>query len=73
MYDGNEKIREMFGDIIAEQLPAIRKEYDQKLARDEDFRLDSDARLQFWMSYLPDQDATLNLYPIMKTDRIPNF
>jgi hypothetical protein len=73
MYDGNEKIREMFGDYIAEQLPAIRKEYDQKLANDEDFRLDSDARLQFWMSYLPDQDATLNLYPIMKTDRIPNF
>jgi hypothetical protein len=34
LYGGNEKIRDMFGDIIAEQVPINQRSITKKLARD---------------------------------------
>ncbi len=72
MYEGNEKISMLFGDEVAGQLPALRVMFEARLEADEAFRANPDARLDFWISQLPAQDQGLNLYPILRSDRLLN-
>jgi len=70
MYEGNEKIGTLFGEEIAGQLPALRVMFEARLEADEAFKANPDARLDFWISQLPVQDQGLNLYPILRSDRL---
>ncbi|NBY06194.1 MAG: hypothetical protein EBQ82_12580 [Betaproteobacteria bacterium] len=67
MHDQSPVIRQLFGDELANQLPVIRQKYEEKLSADAAFRLDQQARIDHWMSYLPSQDPDLFKYPIFRS------
>ncbi len=67
MHAENPMIRQLYGDALAAQLPSIRQKYEDMLNTDESFRLDQQARIDFWMSFLPSQDPDLFKYPIART------
>ena len=46
----------------------IRQGFEERLAKDEAFRLDPQARVDYWMSFLPSQDPDLFKYPIMRSN-----
>jgi Zinc carboxypeptidase len=71
MHAQSPEIRQLFGDELADQLPLIRQKYEEKLSTDESFRLDQQARIDHWMSYLPSQDPDLFLYPIFRSTSKP--
>ena len=66
MNQDESKIKELYGDELLRQLPHLKREYEQKLQTNESFRADPQARLNFWISVLPQQDLSLNLYPIFR-------
>ena len=66
MNDEHNKIKELYGEGTYQQLPKLKSEYEQKMLSDESFRVDPSARLNFWISALPQQDLSLNLYPIFR-------
>lgn len=51
-------------------LPALRVMFEARLEADEAFKANLNARLDFWISQLPVQDQGLNLYPILRSDRL---
>jgi hypothetical protein len=67
MHQGHPLIGQIYGDALAQQLPNIRQGYEEKLAHDEAFRLDPQARIDHWMSFLPSQDPDLFKYPILRS------
>ncbi len=67
MYEGHEKIRALYGDVLFHQLPNLKQEFDSRLATDEKFKNDPQARLGYWMAQLPPYDPHLNRYPIFRT------
>jgi hypothetical protein len=66
MYAGKSELRDIYGEDFYKQLSASKAEYDQKMKEDDAFRADPQARLDFWMSLIPPQDPSLNLYPIYR-------
>jgi murein tripeptide amidase MpaA len=66
MNNEHNKIKELYGEGTYQQLPKLKSEYEQKMLSDESFRVDPSARLNFWISALPQQDLSLNLYPIFR-------
>lgn len=60
------KIKELFGNELFNQIPQLKNEYHRKLLEEDEFRENPKARLNFWISYLPEQDSKLNLYPIFR-------
>lgn len=66
MHEQSPLIGQLYGDALAAQLPLIRQRYEEKLSSDESFRLDPQARIDFWMSFLPPQDPDLFKYPILR-------
>ncbi len=69
MFTGATEIRELYGPEIHRSLGAMREEYKDRMERDERFREDAEARLDFWMNGLPHHDPSFNLYPIFRTDK----
>ena len=67
MHAGHEKVRELYGDVLFHRLPGIRQEYENRLAADEQFKNDPQARLGFWMAQLPPYDPHHNRYPVFRT------
>ena len=66
MHEGHPLIGQMYGESLFKKLPQIRQDFEMKLATDESFRLDPQARVDFWMSFLPAQDPDLFKYPILR-------
>ncbi len=66
MNEDSNKIKDLFGEELTKQLPALKSEYEQKMLSNDSFRADPQARLNFWISVLPQQDLSLNLYPIFR-------
>jgi len=71
MNEDQNKISNIFGQEIADKIPQLKKQYDRKLNDDQIFREDPDARLNFWISSLPQQDSSLNNYPVYRTQTNP--
>ncbi len=67
MNEDEHKIKELYGEELFNQIPQLKSEYERKMQVDESFRFDPQARLNFWISVLPQQDPSLNLYPIFRT------
>jgi len=67
MHEGNPLISQIYGDTLFKKLAKIRQRYEEQLANDENFRLDPQARVDYWMSHLPSQDPDLFKYPIMRS------
>ena len=67
MHEGNPLIGQIYGDALAQQLPQIRQDFEERLSKDETFRLDPQARVGYWMSFLPSQDPDLFKYPILRS------
>ena len=68
MYGQDRRIRERYGEGLHRQLPALRREYQTRMDRDERFQEDPEQRLDFWISRIPYHDPTFNKYPVMRTD-----
>ena len=71
MNEDRNKISDIFGQEVADKIPQLKKQYELKLRDDEIFREDPDARLNFWISSLPQQDSSLNNYPVYRTQTNP--
>ncbi len=57
--------------VAAEMLendPALKKEFEEKLASDEKFKNDPDARLNFFYEKSPYSDEKFNIYPVMRIE-----
>ena len=54
---------------MLEQDPALKVEFEKKLAEDESFASNPEARLYFFYKRSPYWDQTLNLYPVGKVMR----
>jgi len=68
MNEDHNKIKELYGEAFFNLLPKLRSEYEQKMLSNESFRVDPQARLNYWISVLPQQDSSLNLYPIFRSN-----
>jgi len=66
MNEDQNKIKELFGEALYSQIPYFKSEYERRMLEEDKFRDDPQERLNFWISYLPEQDSTLNLYPIFR-------
>lgn len=69
MYREDRRIRERYGEGLHQKLPALRKEYQTRMDRDDRFRDDPEQRIDFWISQIPYHDPTFNQYPILRTNR----
>lgn len=69
MHDADPRIRTLYGEVLFGRLPELRKAFDVRLAADPVFAADPDARLDYWTSALPPQDAQLGLYPVVRVAR----
>lgn len=67
MHEDPNKIKELYGEELFNKLPHLKSEYERKMQANENFRVDPQARLNYWISVLPLQDVSLNLYPIFRT------
>jgi hypothetical protein len=70
MYGQDRRIRERYGENLHRQLPALRREYQIRMDRDDRFQTDPEQRLDFWISRIPYHDPTFNKYPVMRTDLV---
>ena len=69
MYGEDRRIRERYGEALHQRLPALRKEYQTRMDRDDRFKEDPEQRMDFWISQIPYHDPTFNQYPILRTNR----
>jgi hypothetical protein len=69
MYAQDARIRQRYGETLHQKLPALRKEYQTRMDRDDRFRDDPEQRIDFWMREIPYHDPTFNQYPILRADR----
>jgi hypothetical protein len=69
MFGEDRRIRERYGETLHRKLPAMRKEYQMRMDRDDRFHDDPDQRMDFWIREIPYHDPTYNKYPIMRTDQ----
>jgi hypothetical protein len=69
MHAGAQEIHDLYGPEVHRNLSQMREEYKERMERDDQFRDDPQARLDFWMNGLPHQDPSYNLYPILRTDQ----
>jgi hypothetical protein len=67
MYEKNPKIKDTYGQELFDRLDDIKQSYEKRMLADENFKKDSQARIDFWLSYLPAFDTKLNLYPIYRS------
>jgi len=51
--------------------PALRARFEQKLRDDADFAANPRARLDFFYRLHPSWDERYNLYPVLRTARVP--
>nr|WP_202842741.1 M14 family metallopeptidase [Luteimonas saliphila] len=51
--------------------PALKAEFERRLREDADFAGDASARLEFFHRRHPSWDERLDLYPVLRTDRLP--
>ncbi|NLG74974.1 MAG: peptidase M14, partial [Xanthomonadaceae bacterium] len=51
--------------------PAVRREFERKLAEDPEFAKDPSARLDFFYRRHPSWDEQYNLYPVLRVDQAP--
>jgi hypothetical protein len=70
MFTQDRRIRERYGDSLHLKLPALKKEYQTRMDRDERFQEDPEQRLDFWIRQIPYHDPTFNKYPVMRTDHM---
>jgi hypothetical protein len=68
MYREDRRIRERYGEALHQRLPALRKEYQTRMDRDDRFKDDPEQRMNFWISQIPYHDPTFNQYPILRTN-----
>lgn len=61
-------VAEAVGAEMLKKDPALRAEFNRKLAEDEDFAKDPAARLEFFYRRHPSWDERYNLYPVLRTD-----
>lgn len=71
MYREDRRIKERYGDALHQKLPALRKEYQTRMDRDDRFKDDPEQRMDFWISQIPYHDPTFNQYPILRVNRAP--
>ncbi len=67
MHEGHPVMGQIYGAALFKKLPQIRQAFEEKLAHDETFRQDPQARVDYWMSFLPSQDPDLFKYPILRS------
>jgi hypothetical protein len=48
--------------------PDLKKEFEEKLSADKNFKNDANARLNFFYERSPYFDAQLNVYPVMRVE-----
>ena len=53
---------------MMEKDPALKKEFEEKLAVDENFRKNPRKRLDFFYKRSPYMDEKLNVYPVMRVE-----
>ncbi len=70
MYGQDRRIRERYGEGLDRQLPALRREYQIRMDRDDRFQEDPEQRMDFWISRIPHHDPTFNKYPVLRTDQL---
>ncbi len=73
MYAQDKRIRERYGEELHLKLPALRKEYQTRMDRDERFHDDPEQRMDFWIREIPYHDPTFNKYPVMRTNQVFMF
>ena len=71
MHAGDERIRTLYGEALFSRLPAIRADFERRLAAEPGFAGDVSARRAHWLQHLPNQDPELDQYPILRTDETP--
>lgn len=79
MFNNHFERKEYMEAYVAEQVaremlaadPALRAEFERRLREDQAFAADPRARLEFFYRRHDAWDARLDLYPILRTDRVP--
>ena len=71
MYREDRRIRQRYGETLHQKLPALRKEYQTRMDRDDRFREDPEQRMDFWIREIPYHDPSYNHYPILRTNHAP--
>ena len=68
---GEDYVVEKLAREMLEKNPALREEYEKKLASDAGFAANPHARLQFFYRRHSSWDERFNLYPVMRTATVP--
>ncbi len=63
-------VAEAIGEQMLKTNPKIRAEFSRKLAEDPEFARSPAARLEFFYRRHPSWDERLNLYPVLRTERV---
>ena len=71
MYAQDRRILQQYGEDLHKKLPALRKEFQTRMDRDERFKEDPEQRIDFWMRQIPYHDPTFNQYPVLRVDQAP--
>ena len=61
-------VMEKLAEIMLENDPELKIEFEEKLISDENFRNSSKARLDFFYERSPYPDRQLNVYPILRAE-----
>ena len=72
-FERKEYMEDYVAEMVAEDMlkkdPAVKKEFERRLAEDPAFAASPNARLDFFYQRSPSWDERLNLYPVYRTDR----
>jgi murein tripeptide amidase MpaA len=61
-------VMEKIAEEMIKENPSLLKKFEEKLAEDEKFRNDPNARLNFFYERSPYYDSQLNVYPVMRVE-----
>jgi len=61
-------VMEKIAEEMIKENPQLLKEFKEKLSSDENFRNDSNARLNFFYERSPYYDSQMNVYPVMRVE-----
>jgi hypothetical protein len=61
-------VMEKIAEEMIKENPALLKDFEEKIAEDEKFRNDSNARLNFFYERSLYYDSQLNVYPVMRVE-----
>jgi len=79
-FNAHFEVKEYMEDYVAEDVgremlatrPEIAAEFKRRLANEADFAKSPQARLEFFYRHHPSWDERLNLYPVLRIDRVPS-